>query len=231
MTNMMQMQMQWMQQMMQMQGGQAMMQNMPPPPMMMPGGQMPMPPMGPGSMAGPPSSSGNPNMRPMSMSAASMLNVSSPHIDPRTLSMLDPNISTRRTGSPMPNLTSNAFRPQTGYAPSIAPSERSNAGMASRYRPVSVMPDSAQTWGDENRSPSIVNSKPHPNIPRSHLATVTVRPVSRDSRAGAARKSASDDEDDDEAWAEMMKKREKKKSSWKMKRGTSSFADLLPAVH
>jgi hypothetical protein len=233
MTNMMQMQMQWMQQMMQMQGGQAMMQNMPMPPMMMPGGPMSIPPMGPGSMAGAPSMSGNPNMRPMSMPAGSMLNVPSPHNDPRTLSMLDPNISTRRTGSPMPNLSGNAFRPQTGYAPSIAPSERSNAGMASRYRPVSVLPDSTpQKWGDENQSPSMMNSQSHPNLPKSQLATVTVRPVSRNSRVDTgARKTASDDEDDDEAWAEMMKKREKKKSGWKMKRGTSTFGDLLSAVH
>lgn len=229
MTNMMQMQMQWMQQMMQMQGGQGM-QGMQMPPMMMPG-QMPMP-MAPPSMAGPPSMTGNPNMRPMSMPAGSMLNVPSSHTDPRTLSMLDPNISTRRTGSPMPNLSGNAFRPQTGYAASIAPSERSNAGMAPRYRPVSVMPDSSSNkWGDENQSPSMLNSQPHPNLPKSHLANVTVRPVSQNSRVDAGRKTGSDDEDDDEAWAEMMKKREKKKSSWKMKRGTSSFGDLLSAVH
>lgn len=243
MTNMMQMQMQWMQQMMQMQGGQgqAMMQGMPMPPMMMPGGPMPMPPMGSPS-GGPPSLNGNSNMRPMSMPAGSMLNVPSsamPHPDQRTMSMLDPNISTRRTGSPMPNLSGNAFRPQTGYAPSIAPSERSNAGMAPRYRPVSVVPpetsystSSANKWGDENQPPSVLNSQSH-NLPKSHLANVSVRPVSQNSRQGGGlgHKAASDDEDDDEAWADMMKKRDTKKTNWKMKRGTSSFGDLLSAVH
>jgi hypothetical protein len=223
MTDMMQMQMQWMQQMMQMQGGQ-MVPNMPMPPMMMPPMSMN------GSPSGTPSMSG-PNMRPMSMPAGSMLNVPFQNTDPRTLNMLDPNISTRRTGSPMPNLSGNAFRPQTGYAPSIAPSERSTAGMASRYRPVSVMPDSSSNkWGDENTAPSMMNSQSHP---KSHLATVTVRPVSQNSHAHAGAKKAGSDEedDDDEAWAEMMKKREKKKSSWKLKRGTSSFGDLLSAVH
>ncbi|KAJ5458258.1 hypothetical protein N7475_009646 [Penicillium sp. IBT 31633x] len=248
MNNMMQMQMQWMQQMMQIQGGmqgQPMMQGMPMSPMMMPGGATSMPPIGPPSMTGPPSMSGNSNLRPMSMPAASVLNMPPsvpPHIDQRTLSMLDPNISTRRTGSPMPNLSGNAFRPHTGYASSIAPSERSNAGLAPRYRPVSVMqPESNyataspsnKPFADENVHPSM--AMPHSNIPKSHLATVTVRPLSRNSRPGTglgSQKPGSDDEDnDEEAWADMMKKRDKKKSNWKLKRETSSFGDLLSVVH
>ncbi|OQE07269.1 hypothetical protein PENVUL_c014G01612 [Penicillium vulpinum] len=241
MNNMMQMQMQWMQQMMQMQGvqGQPMMQGMPMPPMMMPGGAMAMPPMGPPSISGPQSMVGNPNFRPMSMptSALNMPPPLSPHIDQRTMSMLDPNISTRRTGSPMPNLTGTPFRPNTGYAASIAPSERSTVGMAPRYRPVSVMqPESNyavasstnKAFGNENHNPSMSQSQ----IPKSHLATVTVRPVSRSGTGVANGKSGSDDEEnDDEAWADMVKKREKKKSNWKLKRTTSSFGDLLSAVH
>lgn len=242
MATMMQMQMQWMQQMMQTQGGQGqpMMQGMPMPPMMMPGGPMNMPTMGPPSIAGPQSIAGNPNLRPMSMPATSVLNVppSLPHIDQRTMSMLDPNISTRRTGSPMPNLSGTPFRPNTGYAASIAPSERSNVGMAPRYRPVSVMPSESnyavasstnKPLGDENHNPSI--PLPQSHIPKSHLATVTVRPVSRSNGLETQKPGPEDEEDDDEAWADMVKKREKKKSSWKMKRGTSSFGDLLSAVH
>ncbi|KAJ5558586.1 hypothetical protein N7461_002558 [Penicillium sp. DV-2018c] len=246
MNNMMQMQMQWMQQMMQMQGmqsmqGQPMMQPMQMPPMMMPGGMMAPPPMA----MGPPSVSPNPNMRPMSMPAGSVLNMPPsvpPHIDQRTLSMLDPNISTRRTGSPMPNLSGSPFRPRSGYAPSIAPSERSNAGLAPRYRPVSTMhPDSNyataspsnKPFADENLHPSM--AMPQSHIPKSHMANVTVRPLSRDSRPGTGlgttHLSPEDDEDDEEAWADMIKKRDKKKSSWKTKRATSSFSDLLSAVH
>ncbi|KAI3233846.1 hypothetical protein DTO012A7_4833 [Penicillium roqueforti] len=237
MANMMQMQMQWMQQVMQMQGGQGqpMMQGMPP--MMMPGGAMSMPPMGPPSISGPQSMAGNPNFRPMSMPATSFLNMPPslpPQVDQRTMSMLDPNVSARRTGSPMPNLSGNSFRPNTGYAASIAPSERSTAGMAPRYRPVSVMqPESNyavasptnKPFGDENHNPSM--PMPQSHIPKSHLATVTVRPVSRENQ----KPGSEDEDDDDEAWADMAKKREKKKSSWKMKRGTSSFGDLLSAVH
>ncbi|KGO77506.1 hypothetical protein PITC_037500 [Penicillium italicum] len=242
MATMMQMQMQWMQQMMQMQGGQGqpMMQGMPMPPMMMPGGAMAMPPMGPPSTAGPQSMAGNPNFRPMSMTASSVPNVppSLPHIDQRTMSMLDPNISTRRTGSPMPNLSGTPFRPSTGYAASIAPSERSTVGMAPRYRPVSTMPAESnyavasstnRPFGDENHNPSM--PLPQSHIPKSHLATVTVRPVSQSNGVENRKPSSEGEEDDDEAWADMVKKREKKKSSWKMKRGTSSFGDLLSAVH
>ncbi|KAK4861123.1 hypothetical protein LT330_004039 [Penicillium expansum] len=240
MTTMMQMQMQWMQQMMQIQGGQGqpMMQGMPMPPMMMPGGAMAMPPMGPPSISGPQSMAGNPNFRPMSM-PTSVLNAppSLPHIDQRTMSMMDPNISTRRTGSPMPNLSGTPFRPNTGYAASIAPSERSTVGMAPRYRPVSTMQpesnyavaSSNKPFGDENHNPSLLMPQSH--IPKSHLATVTVRPVSQSTGVENRKPGSEDEEDDDEAWADMVKKREKKKSSWKMKRGTSSFGDLLSAVH
>lgn len=242
MANMMQMQMRWMQQMMEMQGMQG---GMPTPPMM---GGMPMPgtPMGPPSMggppmAGPPSVMGVPGKRPNSMPGVQP--GAAPNFDQRTLGMLDPNISLRRTGSPMPHLSGQPFRPGTaGYAPSVAPSERSNAGLAPRYRPVSTMHDAGhhspsplnRGWNDENQPPTLSVPHSQAHIPKStSLATVTVRPVSRTSRSPAGRKpqNGSDDDDDDEGWAEMMKKRDKKKSSWKLKRGTSTFGDLLGAVH
>lgn len=243
MANMMQMQMRWMQQMMEMQGMQG---GMPSPSMM---GGMPMrgTPMGAPSMGGPPMAAppsvmgGVPGMRPNSMPGGQP--GAAPNFDQRTLSLLDPNISVRRTGSPMPNLSGQPFRPSTaGYAPSIAPSERSNAGLAPRYRPVSTMHDTShhvpspmnKGWNDENQPPTLTVSHSQAHIPKStSLATVTVRPVSRASQSPSGRKpqNRSDDEDDDEGWAEMLKNRDKKKSSWKLKRGTSSFGDLLGAVH
>jgi hypothetical protein len=85
-------------------------------------------------------------------------------------------------------------------------------------------------WNDENRrmstlSPSIANP---PNS--------TIRPVSSYSRTLTAPSKLGshvqvEEEDDDEGWAEMMKKREKKRSNWKVKKETSSFGDLLNAVH
>jgi hypothetical protein len=166
----------------------------------------------------------------------------SSNFDRRTLGVIDANVAMRRTGSPMPNLSGPPFQPPNpGYASSIAPSERSNAGLASRYRPVSVMPgDNAnapshlKVWNDENQRPGLQTSQSQPHLPKSSsIATVTVRPVSPGhSPAGRkAQNTSDDDDDDDEAWTEMMKKRDKKKNNWKLKRGTSSIGDLLSAVH
>jgi hypothetical protein len=252
MADMMQMQMQWMQMQMQMQGVQGT-----PPPMTKNGmlappgmGGMPMtgPPMGPPSMAGfpmagPPSMAGTPSVmggRPVSMPGPAP--GGSSNFDRRTLGVIDANVAMRRTGSPMPNLSGPPFQPPNpGYASSIAPSERSNAGLASRYRPVSVMPgDNAnapshlKVWNDENQRPGLQTSQSQPHLPKSSsIATVTVRPVSPGhSPAGRkAQNTSDDDDDDDEAWTEMMKKRDKKKNNWKLKRGTSSIGDLLSAVH
>ncbi|KAJ5180448.1 hypothetical protein N7492_003658 [Penicillium capsulatum] len=251
MSQMMQMQMEWMQSMFQMQGMTPPPMNggVPSPPVMRGGAVPPGAPIGAPAMqgvpmAGPPSATGGRmNLRPSSMPSAAG-NPSS--YENRTLSMIDPNIAMRRTGSPMPNLTEGPSRPNTSYAPSIAPSERSNMGLASRYRPVSVMQGepgaghyvsspSSMPWGDENQPTHLSPAQAHAQMPKSStLATVTVRPVSRASQAGMGTRqpqARSDDEDDDEAWADMAKKREKKKSTWKSKRETSSFGDLLGAVH
>ena len=248
MSSMMQMQMQWMQQMMQMQG----MQGTPPP--VMNGGIQASPMMGGRPMSGIPT--GSPSLRvpsmpgPPSIAGGSGRPVSMagpfapPHFDPNALSALDPTIAMRRTGSPMPNLSAGGFPSNMGnYAPSIAPSERSNAGLASRDRPVSVMAGDpglggshlSKSWNKENQNPLLSVPKTHSHIPKSsNIATVTVRPVSRASQSspsGSKPRHGSEDEDDDEAWADMLKKRDKKKNNWKLKRGTSSFGDLLSAVH
>ncbi|KAG5301245.1 hypothetical protein I7I48_01197 [Histoplasma ohiense] len=116
MTQMMQTQIQWMQSMMQMQGMQTPMN------------------MGPGVHNAPPPSL----PRPVSM--FSNFNPSQPHlqgppqVDHRTLSLLDPRWNNRQS-SFFPN---SPLGPEPGYAPSVAPSERSNIGTARRYRPVST---------------------------------------------------------------------------------------------
>ncbi|KAH1910202.1 hypothetical protein KXV57_009375 [Aspergillus fumigatus] len=225
MSQMMQVQMQWMQQMISMQGGQT-----PPPQPLM-------------SSAGfPPSSSANANWRPASMPTTGPFSPAPPFNDQRTLSMLDPNVSSRLNGPAIPYLPA-SNRPGTplgqGYAPSIAPSERSNVGMAPRYRPVSTLqpdhgpaayPSMARQWNDENQrtaSPAGPLTMKSPSMP-----SVTVRPVSTDGRPQNESKNAVlDDEDEDEGWAELLKKREKKKSNWRIKKETSSLGDLLNVVH
>ncbi|GAD96020.1 hypothetical protein ANI_1_30114 [Paecilomyces variotii No. 5] len=227
MTQMMQMQMNWMQSMMQMQGMQGGVQ----PPMNNPN-------LAPSMQPG--------NMRPMSMPAAAALNNPPPRqADQRTLSMLDPTMSSRWNSSGF--LSSNGANglnaPQgQGYAPSIAPSERSNVGLAPRYRPVStIQPDqkpanrastftssTLKPWNDENHRPDF---SPRSNSAKpTSMATVTVRPISNG--ASTPSRNAASDDDDEEGWAEMMKQREKKKSGWKLKRGTTgNLGELLHAVH
>ncbi|CRG89845.1 hypothetical protein PISL3812_06884 [Talaromyces islandicus] len=227
MTEMMQVQVQMMQQMMQMQG-QA--------------GQV-----NPGLMP-PPGQFANPGGRPMS--TASSYNI--PGQDQRTLSLLDPATMSRwnlnRPASVQPDVTGRPGTPQGVhvYAPSIAPSERSNVGMASRYRPVSTvgqdshMPRTStltstlKPWNNENQRPVSLTppaSSQASNRKSTSMATITVRPVSGQGQHSLANKAGPDDDDDDEGWADMKKKREKKKSSWKMKKETSALGDLLHMVH
>ncbi|OJD11314.1 hypothetical protein AJ78_07885 [Emergomyces pasteurianus Ep9510] len=128
MTQMMQTQIQWMQSMMQMQG------------MQMPGGQqMSSTHMNLGHGPGPNNSPGM--ARPVSMLSNLNLNhdhaQGPPQVDHRTLSLLDPKWNNRQSAFlPHPQ---QGHGPGPGYAPSVAPSERSNVGTASRYRPVSTI--------------------------------------------------------------------------------------------
>ncbi|KAL4811552.1 hypothetical protein BDV18DRAFT_11102 [Aspergillus unguis] len=231
MSSMMQMQMQWMQQMISMQGGQG-----PPPQLASPNFPIPFSP--------------NANARPSSMPAAGgpFLNAPQGYGDgnQRTLSMIDPNASSR-LNSPAGPFVSGANRPGTpskaGYTPSIAPSERSNVGLAPRYRPVSTLPAEAESgsflapskpFNDENRRSTFLAPPAHASAPNP-----TIRPVSSFGRINASPSKLSkysqpqqDEEDDDEGWAEMMKKREKKRTNWKVKKESSTFGeDLLNAVH
>ncbi|KAL4919386.1 hypothetical protein BDW62DRAFT_44952 [Aspergillus aurantiobrunneus] len=230
MSSMMQMQMQWMQQMIHLQGGQA------PPQQLTSPGNLPIPFPANANAA-----------RPSSMpSAGGALNNAPPGYgggNQRTLSMLDPNVSSR-LNSPAGQLAPGGNRPGTpggaGYAPSLAPSERSNIGLAPRYRPVSTLQAEAEStsfppskpWNDENRRSTFVAPPANANPQNT-----TIRPVSSYDRTFTApsklnNQTQPDDEDDDEGWAEMMKKREKKRTNWKVKKESPSLGeDLLNAVH
>lgn len=113
--------------------------------------------------------------------------------------------------------------PGPGYAPSIAPSERSNVGMPSRYRPVSIAPSDEHVPRAASRSSTLTSVMLLPGGPGrdSKLSTsgdreskLSVRPVTQT----PPKKSAASDDDDEEGWEEMKKKREKKKSTWRLKK-------------
>ncbi|KAK4155367.1 hypothetical protein C8A00DRAFT_13605 [Chaetomidium leptoderma] len=118
----------------------------------------------------------------------------------RTMSMVQPSSASWIQPTQSAAGFAPSIRIQAGaYAPSIAPSERSNIGLPGRYRPVSHVPPPAAPTGHLRKSSTMSGAIQHPSI------SVT--------KSG----SASDD-DDEEGWEAMKAKREKKKSLWRSKK-------------
>ena len=218
MHQMMQMQMQWMQQMQQMMASGMQFPPGQQPPMMPGQPGMMMPPMMP-PMAGLPT-------RPTSSGAHTVpISPGMQHQASRTMSMMGSSSTPPWAPTPGSNRQSRAPSVMTGpfggppqnYAASIAPSERSNVGMPSRYRPVSVAPAEEHASRPYSRS-STMNSNtllPTSFGRESRLSTSQTRRSNLS--AQASRKPVNDDDDDDEeGWEEMKKKRDKKKSIWKL---------------
>lgn len=196
--NMQQMQMQQMQamaalqqqmQMMLQQQQMGIQQGMPP---MMP--QM----MQPGMMPQNGFLSSNMAQRPMSMPSAQGLG------QQRTKSMVNP-----------PSISFNGLQPQFGsnlspnYAPSMAPSERSNVGKSSRYRPVSQAHDGSSTVMSQ--------STVQPGPAGANRLTIRVKAKSPQSQANG--------DDDDEGWGSPKKKWSAKKRS----QSDNQLSGFIPA--
>ena len=152
--------------------------------------------------------------RPMSMGTGSAPTTpgANPQFQPRAMSMMGPPAGSQWASQgnirlTAPSIMSGALGSQ-GYAPSIAPSERSNVGMPSRYRPVSIAPSGEAPVSTSTSGPFQVGADRH------SLLSAAVRPPTQMKKQSAA---ASDD--DDEGWEEMKKNREKKKSSWRFRKG------------
>ena len=109
-----------------------------------------------------------------------------------------------------------------GYTPSIAPSERSNIGQPSRYRPVATGADSngrSMSMTSSATLQAFQHSEPVPPMPpmasrpqSQHQSKSTIRTVDKPKGAPrVTRKAVPADEDEDEGWADMRKKRDEKK--------------------
>ncbi|KAL9045010.1 MAG: hypothetical protein Q9214_001896 [Letrouitia sp. 1 TL-2023] len=213
MSQMMQMQMQWMQQMQQMMAGQQQQQQPPPPqppPHQLP--QLPLP-LQQGMTHNFLSPQGQPP-RPMSHSAPG-----SPALtqqQQRAMSMMSPTMSPQWAhqgyGKAQPG---GGLGGPAGYAPSIAPSERSNVGMPTRYRPVSIAP------ADEHARPASQASS-QMLLQAGGDRRINVSPANNSNNnsksSPSPRKVPSDDDDDEEGWEEMKKKRQQKASTWRLKK-------------
>ena len=117
--------------------------------------------------------------------------------------------------------------PGAGYTPSIAPSERSNIGMPSRYRPVTQHgePSRSQSMTSSLTLQQFASQQNAPNIPGTPFGANTVQAPKSTIRVvekprGAPKASNKPaDEDEDDGWADMKKKREdKKKSKWSFRK-------------
>lgn len=209
MTQMMQMQMQWFQQMAGMMGQQ--------PNMQMPGmGMQGMPPMMYNGVPPTPPVHGSPQLRPQSVPLQGMQGLGH---HPRTMSALTPSMAGWNHSSPaVPQIHQNGA---SIYAPSIAPSERSNVGLASRYRPVTTATAEQETprWAKRSSTFTAASFRPWANENANSgpkLATTTVRTV-----------QPTDDDDDEQGWADMKARKEKKQKSWRLRRGGSNTLQEL----
>ncbi|KAI1338578.1 hypothetical protein F5Y15DRAFT_424835 [Xylariaceae sp. FL0016] len=146
----------------------------------------------------------------MGDASRSSMNLELPRNEGRTMSMMQPSSS-----SWLPQPTHNGFAPSIriqgdGYAPSIAPSERSNIGLPGRYRPVS----SLNPLDQSGRTSTMSGALPQLHSKLQHGGKPSVVKVE-------------DDDDDEEGWEAMKAKREKKRSLWRSKKNFGSDIGAL----
>lgn len=191
-----------------------------------------------GQSAQPPQDNGflDPN-RPMSMASQQSYH-GAPQNQGRSMTMMNPPAGWNRNYSPsqsrpasaMPPMGSyapsvnglnvNGGGPQPGYSPSIAPSERSNVGMPSRYRPVTQYGDASgrtQSMTSSLTLQAFTNQQSAPNPGTSYNGTHAQAPKSTirvvDKPKGSPRMTSTPAEDEDDSWADLKKNREVKKKS------------------
>ncbi|KAI1356727.1 hypothetical protein F5Y01DRAFT_2644 [Xylaria sp. FL0043] len=147
----------------------------------------------------------------MNGAMASGLSLDVPQAGPqmRTMSMVQPSSASWVQHAPQPSYVPSIHVQGGGYAPSIAPSERSNIGLPGRYRPVSSI-------GFEQSGRTSTMGATIPHIPSNLQTQPKTLPIAKD-----------DDDDDDEGWAAMKAKREQKKSLWRSKKTFDSSIGAL----
>lgn len=122
----------------------------------------------------------------------------------RAMTMLEPNAAPWMQNNPGSSYALSIHAQGNGYAPSIAPSERSNVGLPGRYRPVSQAPVNNENKGRTSSMSGALQNWESKN------GSTTIKPIKKSGN--------NSDEDDEEGWEEMAKKREKKKSIWRIKK-------------
>lgn len=116
----------------------------------------------------------------------------------RTMSMVQPSSASWIQMPPVSGYAPSIRAQGNGYAPSIAPSERSNIGLPGRYRPVSHVPPPNPAAAGHLRKSSTMSS--------------AIPPIS------VTKSGSTSDDDDEEGWEAMKAKRDKKKKLWSSKK-------------
>jgi len=157
------------------------------------------------STLGVPSMGGPEMMRHSFIANDSMLDLPSARGDThiRTMSMVQPSSASWVQLPQNPGFAPSIRIQGGGYAPSIAPSERSNIGLPGRYRPVSHVPP------------------PHP-IGVGHLRKSSTMSAAIPPNISVTKSGSASDDDDEEGWEAMKAKRDKKKNLWKTKKSIGS---------
>ncbi|EFW98797.1 hypothetical protein CMQ_4649 [Grosmannia clavigera kw1407] len=164
------------------------------------------------------------------------------HADPqhmRTMSMVQPSSASWIQPLALNSGLAPSIRLQgaNGYAPSIAPSERSNVGLPGRYRPVSHMASASQPIDMPKplTVPGTLGVGAADGIASESSTPGTASPAGWDQSRKHINRSPlnnsstadGDDDDDEEGWAAMKAEREKKISLWKTKKTLGSDIGAL----
>lgn len=133
----------------------------------------------------------------------------------RAMTMLEPNAAPWMQNRPGSSYAPSIHAQGNGYAPSVAPSERSNIGLPGRYRPVSHVPIHNENQGRTSSMSGALQNWDTKD------ASAAIKAVKKSGNVS--------DEDDEEGWEEMAKKREKKKSAWRTKKDSNhgSLQEML----
>lgn len=134
----------------------------------------------------------------------------------RTMSMVQPSSASWIQPPLNPGYAPSIHIQGTSYAPSIAPSERSNIGLPGRYRPVSHVAPPAGT-GRLAKSSTMSGA----------LGTWSEKSQKEQPRVTVKKAGNSSDDDDEEGWQAMKAKREKKRSLWRTKKSTPDISALM----
>lgn len=145
----------------------------------------------------------------------------SSYLDLPTTGSMRPDMHGRTMSMVQPSSASWLQQPQAGYAgsirgqgyaPSIAPSERSNIGLPGRYRPVSHIPAASTTTPEPNRKSYMSGALGNSGENQTPKA---------DDRSSFRKSTTKEDEEEDEeeGWAAMKAKRDqRKKSTWRLRK-------------